>query len=97
RPSSLLPYTTLFRSVVPLRPNAGRELRAAGADRHRAGDSPSPLDVEPGHALLALDREGSESEGARSHPAVERWISGGDAADEFRDRKSTRLNSSHEW
>src|SRR3712207_8312124 len=70
--STLFPYTTLFRSVLPARPDG----RGGGGDRAAAAG--------PG------DRPGGPGRGDRGgRPGDDRVRAG------RRDRKSTRLNSSH--
>src|SRR5690606_40995054 len=90
--STLSPYTTLFRSGF-LAGRAGREVArrvpVAGGDRDvQVG---AGRDVgDPGHQHGGAGREGGQ-EGA--DPAV--GVRGGLLAGLRRDRKSTRLNSSH--
>src|SRR3712207_8451600 len=78
--STLLPYTTLFRSQaqrrpgrdVAARPDGPAALAAPGADRPRPAG--------------AADRRGGAAD---RRPGPGRWLAPGG------DRKSTRLNSSH--
>src|SRR5207247_10641568 len=90
--SSPLPYTTLFRSghgpSIVRREHPVAELRQLGArERHRRHGTTQRLDVdaEPlASPALRLDvRRGVEGVVAAAH--------------HVQDRKSTRLNSSHEW
>src|SRR5258708_8532399 len=72
--STLFPYTTLFRSVVPVHQSAGRPAHVKLADfarLHRLAVLAAQLDVVAGHAFAG----GAVFVG---------------------DRKSTRLNSSHQ-
>src|SRR3712207_7305358 len=77
--STLFPYTTLFRS--------GRDLRHLGADRRRARD---PVAVQRQGEDVALRPRVME----RHHDALAVGV-GVERDDAERDRKSTRLNSSH--
>src|SRR5207245_10754953 len=82
---TLFPYTTLFRSEAP--PVAGRILHLAVAV--------APEHVGEGHEDLRarLDRA---PEGLVDVGHVHVQVAGGPDVDKaFRDRKSTRLNSSH--
>src|SRR5438105_12033450 len=83
--SPLFPYTTLFRSVVVLA-TAVREVRTAvEAIKRGAYDYiTKPFDVEDIELLVrrALDKRALEREVLYLRST---------------DRKSTRLNSSHEW
>src|SRR5207247_10041615 len=91
--SPLFPYTTLFRSKAGL---GGDGLR--GVDRTPASEPDEPVLVRrrphrlPDHRRRRVRPDAVEPAGHRElelAPAL--------ARDEERDRKSTRLNSSHEW
>src|SRR5206468_12128371 len=87
-PSTLCPYTTLFRSVAGHQ-DAGRAGRRRDADRSTHVAQPPwavEEDDEPGagRALRRARRPGDDVEVPRV------------AGREQRDRKSTRLNSSHD-
>src|SRR5207244_7665186 len=93
-PTSLCPYTTLFRSNGPRR---GRDLQSflgpyPGARRLRCSESHAVVDE--GHRFrvnLAWNEDGIGRRGGPASLAVERI-----GLREERDRKSTRLNSSHQ-
>src|SRR3712207_8159290 len=74
--STLFPYTTLFRSVLPAAPRAGRGAGDGGRAPGRGGG------IRRGAQPLRLQR--------RRRPDGGRGI-----LPRRRDRKSTRLNSSH--
>src|SRR3712207_8945752 len=82
--STLFPYTTLFRSEVGAPPpgdhGAGSPVVARGLEERR--------DL-PGQATLHVDDRAVEVEHQGLHAAQVAL------ADHLRDRKSTRLNSSH--
>src|SRR3712207_8300724 len=81
--STLFPYTTLFRSILP-----DEEWDALSGDENRRGEPAHPQY----HLKLLLDRMGL------SRDDVRRWRYSGGAVSSparGRDRKSTRLNSSH--
>src|SRR5205814_9090099 len=82
-PTTLFPYTTLFRSKPPVRRGQGR------ARDHGPG---------PRHADRRETQTGSGSveprRGGTVHPDAANFSSPG-AGHAWRDRKSTRLNSSH--
>src|SRR5207247_6604141 len=95
--SALLPYTTLFRSnrdtfAEPRATTAAATARCVAAGRHRlTGYGPEPLVVaEPplGRAQWRRHRDGRGLRRQLARHARYRLA---------RDRKSTRLNSSHEW
>src|SRR3546814_11424576 len=89
RTDTLLPYTTLFRSVPAPAHAAGAV--PAGLHRLREADGRQQL---PGRADRQAEGEGIDLGAAMGHPqgaAAELRPGGG----ELRDRKSTRLNSSH--
>src|SRR3712207_7413257 len=75
--STLLPYTTLFRSLGRLLVRLARALRRGGDERRQRRQ----------HAVPAARRGALRLDGGRLNPAL-RGV-------ELRDRKSTRLNSSH--
>src|SRR3712207_7542097 len=77
--STLFPYTTLFRSV----PSGHRSRR----------NVPPELPPQRGERREHLDRQGDPGDQRRL--AVRRDRSAVQRFDERRDRKSTRLNSSH--
>src|SRR3712207_8823496 len=79
--STLFPYTTLFRSVV------GVVVAIAGAPKVRAVLPFLPA----GEAVQGEPAEGHDHLQAR----LRHELGGRVAADDLRDRKSTRLNSSH--
>src|SRR5205085_10492341 len=90
--SPLFPYTTLFRSRVPLTPDAAAETASA---------PPAPAPGEPARAgIFAIDVALFNSNARASRLAAEliaaaypAYVKDLDLGD--RDRKSTRLNSSH--
>src|SRR5207247_9306947 len=89
-PSTLFPYTTLFRSEAhPLL--ALRRL----AEQFAGSDLPSACVLRPDQAFVsdgtAMGETVDRLEMARQAKLVAL------AAFAFQDRKSTRLNSSHEW
>src|SRR5207244_11540078 len=90
--SPLVPYTTLFRSSVGLRRERLRQYQAwtlARSIAARVGQTHRRLGRERGEdpdLLLALRRSPSERHQAQLHRAYRRGV----------DRKSTRLNSSHQ-
>src|SRR5207249_10132666 len=78
--STLFPYTTLFRSVDGVRP-----IRSAYHD-----------DVSPsGHAVHEGEQLSHNSTFHFSRHFLSLWSDGVHLVDEYEDRKSTRLNSSH--
>src|SRR5205814_7876595 len=84
-PSTLFPYTTLFRSYRPLHGGNGKRSNkgARGRPRVRAGrNSPGRHDAEHGRLRNRRTHAGQ--------PEVK-----ADSDRVFKDRKSTRLNSSH--
>src|SRR5207244_12108590 len=91
----LLPYTTLFRSIVRVEDEMRRALDGLEALRQRAARAGvgGHREYNPGwHAALDLSNLLLVSE-AVTRAAIERRESRGG---HFRDRKSTRLNSSHQ-
>src|SRR3712207_7916647 len=80
--STLFPYTTLFRSLAAAREDAG-----ALDEVLKLADVPRPV-----VAAQRLDRLGGDGVDALVHPAR---VLLGEVAGQERDRKSTRLNSSH--
>src|SRR5690606_42128259 len=85
RSSTLFPYTTLFRSVLTENDLAHlRRCVELAEEALEAGDEPfGSVLVGPDHKVLAEDRNRiAETGDPTQHP-------------EFKDRKSTRLNSSH--
>src|SRR5947209_15391272 len=78
--STLFPYTTLFRSIAAAR-------RAQGLDGEAQDAAAARARSRQGRRLSAAHRQGQ-----RRRP---RQVSGADLAPPRRDRKSTRLNSSH--
>src|SRR5207247_9600247 len=87
--STLFPYTTLFRSV------RGSEHPHRARDRRRAA-------LHPAARRLQTDAEGRL--GGRAAPVSSARSAGGRSGSlrrrrsgDLQDRKSTRLNSSHEW
>src|SRR5256884_9639516 len=88
--STLFPYTTLFRSRIGHRRSVRGELIADGADRRRI--HPVPLS----HQILDRPRMSPGQDGIHAlHAAVKPVISLVPDGHHARDRKSTRLNSSH--
>src|SRR5207245_11481232 len=83
---TLVPYTTLFRSVQSLgRPDADQRLSCAhGRDRREGQENQTS-----GH----LDAAGPVRRCAGGRPRIR--TQGGTAGVAGKDRKSTRLNSSH--
>src|SRR3712207_7240105 len=80
--STLFPYTTLFRSQPPDGEHGGRD------ERRRRGQ------LLPAGQEDDRQGRGQQGEQRQQRPGRERgWRGGVDHAD--RDRKSTRLNSSH--
>src|SRR3712207_9180506 len=88
--STLFPYTTLFRSATGSSPLLTyREL----VDRHRQGAGPSYAAVR---AFLLDEYVGLPAGHPQSYRAtIERELTGHLDIDPRKDRKSTRLNSSH--
>src|SRR5207247_9324790 len=90
------PYTTLFRSHL------NDEDATIGGLTRRLDHGEAPKGPER-VALVAFERDGGQRRASRrAHltlPSVlrERRGSRGCGADSTPDRKSTRLNSSHEW
>src|SRR5207247_8902289 len=93
-PRALFPYTTLFRSQRLV----ARHLAVAPAEDAggRAARGRQRLEAEPGEDARrpGIPRVGDHEDARR---LVERAEPGGPVALGCRDRKSTRLNSSHEW
>src|SRR5690606_40688039 len=85
--SSLCPYTTLFRSVV-----VGGGRMAERGDEHPA----TVIGVVPGHRMVGAHARGVLA-GPDAGRVVARLVHAQHGAQAFdqRDRKSTRLNSSH--
>src|SRR5688572_31111492 len=85
--SPLFPYTTLFRSLADHKVLVAEELagRAAGVFRARPARAHLAQEREPALALGVVDR-------GLAQPVAEPVD---EAAAILRDRKSTRLNSSH--
>src|SRR5690606_40029305 len=86
RTSALFPYTTLFRSQIRCGGCPGRG--GGGGQRHR------------GTAGAGGEQEAAAAQGSPGHrrpsgASVTRWLPAGTANEAERDRKSTRLNSSH--
>src|SRR5690348_17805667 len=81
--STLFPYTTLFRSLRML----GGECRG-DEPAHRVADDDHPVDVE-------VVEERHQVAGMGQHPGGRRDAVAPSPAPQVRDRKSTRLNSSH--
>src|SRR2546430_13232969 len=77
--STLFPYTTLFRSQVPLQPECGRIAFRA----HEAGNGAHDRDTLTGSRNERVPILPQRCAGARRDKA------------DHGDRKSTRLNSSH--
>src|SRR2546422_1719227 len=81
--STLFPYTTLFRSSLPICPGAVQRLRErrgparCSAERAGRGGTPRALALDPTESTSSSHRA---PHGPREGPG---------------DRKSTRLNSSH--
>src|SRR5207247_11479310 len=87
-PSTLFPYTTLFRSRAAEFFRKRLDTRTVGPRRGRR-----QLAREP--SVHEYDREGVLHKPEWRHVLVpDRWRS---SLAEVKDRKSTRLNSSHEW
>src|SRR5207253_10531850 len=86
--STLFPYTTLFRSVLPPRGVA----RGGGPGGPRAARS---LGRRPGHLLGAERRLHGRDLGAPRSPGRGEGDAHRTLRAPPRDRKSTRLNSSH--
>src|SRR3712207_9073553 len=88
--STLFPYTTLFRSAV------GEQVgdRVGGGERQAGGG-----DDEQGQQRAAVDRQQDhqdDAERGQQEQAVDAFERRGEVSeDPGRDRKSTRLNSSH--
>src|SRR5207247_9852084 len=78
-PSTLFPYTTLFRSQRAVEHRPAPDHRLLGIDEEADGDDLDAVRLQRQHAL-AVGRRGPRAEQAH-----------------HQDRKSTRLNSSHEW
>src|SRR3546814_8367322 len=108
RTDTLFPYTTLFRSH--LQPAAAERCGARiGVGAREANDSRSSLgeadDVSPivddsrgdgkGAATILLDTDQPSPGSAGEEPAGDRLIVGQHRRRDNKDRKSTRLNSSH--
>src|SRR5258708_18402187 len=86
--STLLPYTTLFRSAE----EAGRDpLRQDGAENRDA-----PSDDEEQGTLDRVRGAGGAGAGARDAEARTRSSVPCSSSSDGADRKSTRLNSSHQ-
>src|SRR5207247_4117661 len=96
-PSTLLPYTTLFRSYLPA-PGGSARLAAAARSAPPAAAGDRPHGEGTGCCPLRTGRA-SHSRGGTGTPRRRGWPIGGGTRDPSRrgDRKSTRLNSSHEW
>src|SRR5207253_11297421 len=92
--SSLFPYTTLFRSTCSrsdlVRPALGALRRAAP---HGLAESPLRVAVENRHVRARLAR--ARARDLRALPAAGALRAGARGRRSGRDRKSTRLNSSH--
>src|SRR3546814_11105618 len=86
RTDTLFPYTTLFRSVVEQRREYGIAINA----RHAGPDEPPGAVDQRGYLAIA-DRPKIERRGHDKALASQSLT----AATSGRDRKSTRLNSSH--
>src|SRR5207247_10900266 len=85
--STLFPYTTLFRSGRTRRAFFGAGYHARARDRELGARSLEEInEVHSGTGVVGHDKE----EGAGG-------IGAGLEASPQLDRKSTRLNSSHEW
>src|SRR5207247_8531388 len=80
--SSLLPYTTLFRSCSPI---------TGTSSSGRSATTSSPEGASPALTSWGAPTTATGDRRARDRPGVHR------VADHEPDRKSTRLNSSHEW
>src|SRR5207249_9845040 len=87
RRSTLFPYTTLFRSAD--RQGTGGERRLAGGAERRGAEDDGALSEgnDPGRPGAGY--------GAGDHSSERHWLTCGDGSGAARDRKSTRLNSSH--
>src|SRR3989475_6553582 len=101
--STLFPYTTLFRSLEPADDLLGA--RSFGQLEARHGPAAPPLARQVGHAALLAPRLHPAAHGVVPAPASldpalpldsrELGLEGVEQRDGGRDRKSTRLNSSH--
>src|SRR3546814_3281131 len=107
RTDTLFPYTTLFRSPAaalpaPGRPTPSRRWRAAARRRYsgwRRGmaDAPGPEYLLPLPLAVHLAHHGRQIAGEAERQPAPRIVVERDGAGAHpgRDRKSTRLNSSH--
>src|SRR2546422_6885425 len=86
--STLFPYTTLFRSR-DICPSANREYFHARADAGAVGD------VASGDAVLLHELERASGRGYFFKSTASPLATSPTAPASARDRKSTRLNSSH--
>src|SRR3712207_8046338 len=87
--STLFPYTTLFRSV-------GSGLLPEGSLQLLAGSPTGLLDGLAGQDLVFFTGSAATARKLRSSPAVvANSVRFNAEADSLKDRKSTRLNSSH--
>src|SRR3546814_11751379 len=89
RTDTLFPYTTLFRSSLIL---VGEE--AAGQAEEEEGEKCEQHRIDGEEQPFAVDDLGDAADIADDR-AVEARVEAGLGAIEKRDRKSTRLNSSH--
>src|SRR5690606_41011873 len=86
---TLFPYTTLFRSTAAFGPDDVERIRAAASDAQASGaDLTYELSGNPRAIDLAI-----EVTGDYGRIVVGSWY--GNKPAEVKDRKSTRLNSSH--
>src|SRR5207247_4025988 len=92
RPATPFPYTTLFRSCIGVRRPNGRARRSDRVVLHEDAELPGHdvHHVPDREAQLALPLRGQVD--VQHDPEVLRVDAHLD-----QDRKSTRLNSSHEW
>src|SRR5207247_10309106 len=88
---SVFPYTTLFRSVVGVVAIAGEGGVRVGGDERR-GDLPPDLVI-----VEAAEEPGAPRVGRLHLEAAIELDGVPDDLVRHQDRKSTRLNSSHEW
>src|SRR5690606_41477147 len=91
-PTTLFPYTTLFRSDPPNQPHRAHACaRARGAQGRRGRARSTPREeAQEGRWHARRDQGGSQGGGPRGAE-----VRGGRAGEPGVDRKSTRLNSSH--
>src|SRR5690606_41876434 len=92
--STLFPYTTLFRSVADRR-NVEATGRDVGGDKDGQGAGAEPVQSLHARLLIHIAMQGAGGKAVTLKGAGDSRHVALAVAEDERDRKSTRLNSSH--